>query len=141
MVNNDKVRIMTKIQLFEEQEKEALKANRFFQRDYLGLYMIRSFFAYIVLFILIVAVLVLYHWEGLLTQTDMAVLMQLGKGLLISFVLLLIPSMVMSYIVYWFKYRKCRKKVKEHIENLKQLNNFYQMQDEKRQKNDCESMK
>ncbi len=131
MVNNDKVRMMTKIQLFADQEKDALRANRFFQRDYLGLYMIRSFFAYIVVFILIVALWILYNWEELLTQTDMNVLMQWGEGIFLTFVLLLIPSMIISYIAYWFQYRRFRKRVREHIEDLKQLNSFYLTQDEK----------
>lgn len=131
MINNDKVKLMTKIQLFENQEKEALKANRFFQRDYLGLYLIRSFLAYIVLFILILAVIFLYNWEELLTGLDLAALLAAGRGILISFFLLLIPSMIVSYIVYWFRYRGYRRKVKEHIANLKQLNAFYQKEDEK----------
>lgn len=131
MVNNDKVRMMTKIQLFADQEKDVLRANRFFQRDYLGLYMIRSFFAYIVVFILIVALWILYNWEELLTQTDLDVLLQWGEGIFLTFVLLLISSMIISYIVYWFQYRRFRKKVREHIEDLKQLNSFYQTQDEK----------
>lgn len=131
MVNNDKVRMMTKIQLFADQEKDALRANRFFQRDYLGLYMIRSFFAYIVVFILIVALWILYNWEELLTQTDMDVLIQWGEGIFLTFVLLLIPSMIISYIAYWFQYRRFRKRVREHIEDLKQLNSFYLTEDEK----------
>lgn len=131
MINNDKVKLMTKIQLFENQEREALNANRFFQRDYLGLYLIRSFLAYIVLFTMILVVIFLYNWEELLTGLDLAALLSAGRGILISFFLLLIPSMIVSYIVYWFRYRGYRKKVKEHIANLKQLNAFYQKEDEK----------
>ena len=132
MINNDKVRLMTKIQVFENQEQEALKANRFFQRDYLGLYMIRSFLAYVLLFILILVVVFLYNWEELLTKLDTAELMDVGKVVFVSFFPLLILSMIASYIVYWFRYRKYRKKVKEHIANLKLLNAFYQKEDEKK---------
>lgn len=132
MINNDKVRLMTKIQLFENQEKEALKANRFFQRDYLGLYLIRSFLAYIVLFALILVVVFLYNWEELLTELELTALLDAGKSILVSFFLLLIPSMIVSYIVYWFRYRGFRRIVKEHIANLKQLNAFYQKEDEKK---------
>lgn len=125
MINNDKVKLMTKIQLFENREKEALKANRFFQKDYLGLYLIRSLFAYVALFVLILIVMFLYNWEELLTKVEPAVLFQSGRGIMISFFLLLIPSMIVSYIVYWFRYRRYRKKVKEYIMNLKQLNTYY----------------
>lgn len=125
MINNDKVKLMTKIQLFENHEKEALRANRFFQKDYLGLYLLRSLFAYVALFVLILIVVFLYNWEELLTKVEPAMLFQSGQGIIISFFLLLVPSMIVSYIVYWFRYRRYRRKVKEYIMNLKQLNTYY----------------
>lgn len=125
MINNDKVRLMTKIQLFENHEQDALKADRFFQRDYLGLHMIRSLFAYIVLFILVLAVVFLYNWEELLTGIDLTALIHVGRWIILSFFLLLIPSMIVSYIVYWFQYRRYRRKVRDYVMNLKQLNTYY----------------
>ena len=122
MINNDKVRLMTKIQLFENHEQDALKADRFFQRDYLGLHMIRSLLAYIVLFILVLAVVFLYNWEELLTGIDLTALIHVGRWIILSFFLLLIPSMIVSYIVYWFQYRRYRRKVRDYVMNLKQLN-------------------
>ncbi|MDO5409515.1 MAG: hypothetical protein Q4F21_03565 [Lachnospiraceae bacterium] len=134
MINREKVKLMTKIQLFENHEKEALKANRFFQHDYLGLYLIRSFLAYVVLYVLVLTVVFLYNWEELLRKVDLFVFMQAGKTILLSFVLLLIPSMIVSYIIYWFRYRAYRRKIKEYIVNLKQLNAFYQKDDQKEDK-------
>ena len=125
MIDNEKVRLMTKIQLFKNHEQEALKANRFFQRDYLGLCLLRSFFAYIALFVLVLVVVFLYNWEELLTKVDLTVLIQWGKWIILSFFLLLIPSMIVSYIVYRFRYRRYRRKVKDYIMNLKQLNTYY----------------
>lgn len=125
MINNDKVRLMTKIQLFENHEQDALKADRFFQRDYLGLHMIRSLLAYIVLFILVLAVVFLYNWEELLTGIDLTALIHVGRWIILSFFLLLIPSMIVSYIVYWFQYRRYRRKVRDYVMNLKQLNTYY----------------
>ena len=125
MINNDKVRLMTKIQLFENHEQDALKADRFFQRDYLGLHMIRSLLAYIVLFILVLAVVFLYNWEELLTGIDLTALIHVGRWIILSFFLLLIPSMIVSYIAYWFQYRRYRRKVRDYVMNLKQLNTYY----------------
>ena len=125
MINNDKVRLMTKIQLFENHEQDALKADRFFQRDYLGLHMIRALLAYIVLFILVLAVVFLYNWEELLTGIDLTALIHVGRWIILSFFLLLIPSMIVSYIAYWFQYRRYRRKVRDYVMNLKQLNTYY----------------
>lgn len=126
MINNDKVKLMMKIQLFEDQEAEVLRAGRFYQHDYLGLHLIRSFFAYTLLYILVMGMVFLYNWEELLTKVKLSALLEGGKVLLISFIVLLIPVMIVSYIVYWFRYRGYRKKIKAHIANLKQLNVCYE---------------
>lgn len=125
MINNDKVKLMTKIQLFENHEKDALKANRYYQKDYLGLHLIRSLLAYIALFVLVLTVIFLYNWETLLTSIDLTSLIHAGKWIILSFFLLLIPSMIVSYIVYWFQYRRYRRKIKDYVMKLKQLNTFY----------------
>lgn len=125
MINNDKVKLMTKIQLFENHEQSALKANRFFRKDYLGLYLIRSFLAYTILFFMILTVIFLYNWEEVLTGMELTALIQAGEGILFSFFLLLIPCMIVSYIVYWSRYKKFKRRIKEHMTNLKQLNGFY----------------
>ncbi|MDD7390088.1 MAG: hypothetical protein PUG60_10665 [Lachnospiraceae bacterium] len=131
MINNDKVRLMTKIQVFENHEKDALKANRYFQKDYLGLHLIRSLLAYMVLFLLVLAVIFLYNWEELLTAIDLTALIHAGRWIILSFFLLLIPSMIVSYIVYWFQYRRYRRKIKDYIMNLKQLNAYYNNEETK----------
>lgn len=130
MINQDKVKLMARIQHFENTEEEALKAYSMYQRDYLGMYMLRSFFAYLLLLCIFGVGFCLYHWDTFMTTTSFDAIYSAGKGLLIGFGLLAIPVMVMSYIIYWFRYRKSMKKIKGHLENLKKLDEYYTQETE-----------
>ena len=47
MLNEEKIRLMTGIAMFEKKMmKESIPANRYFKSDYVGSHLIRSFIAY-----------------------------------------------------------------------------------------------
>jgi len=125
MINQDKVKLMAKIQHFEDTEKKALKAYSMYQRDYMGLFMLRSFVAYIVLLGIAACGFCMYNWDTFLKATSIDTLFEAGKGLLYGFGLLLIPVMIVSSTIYWFRYHDAEKKMKGHLNNLKKLNEFY----------------
>lgn len=130
MINENKVKLMTKIQLFEDKENEALRTNKWFLSDYLGLYLIRSLIAYIGLVAIVCLVVLIFQWEKILTGMQLTDLIEIAKMMLYSFILLLIPSMIISYITYWFRYRKSRKKIREHLNDLRALKSFYEQEEE-----------
>lgn len=126
MINTEKVRLMTKIQLFEDSEKEAVRASRFYLVDYLILHIIESFLAYTVLFVIVTGIIILYNLEMILVSYNLDMLMRTGKEMVISYIALLIPTMILSIVIYWFHYRRCRRKVRGHVGRLRQLESFYQ---------------
>lgn len=67
MLNEEKVRYMTELAVFEKnQGKEIFSINRFFKRDYVGIQMFRSFFGYTFSYLLILLLWILYQLEDLL---------------------------------------------------------------------------
>lgn len=130
MINQDKVKLMARIQHFENTEKEALKAYSMYKRDYMGLFLMRSFASYILLLCLFVGGFCLYHMEDLLQTVTVDTIIAAAKGMLYGFGLLLIPVMIVSYIIYWFRYRKAMKKMRVHLDNMKKMNNFYNQETE-----------
>lgn len=128
MVNEEKVKLMTKIQIFHDNETEAIKANKFYGSDYVWLYMIRSLIAYVILYCMGIGMILLYRYEEILTTFDLNLFINYAKWLGGSFLILAIPAMVLSYIIYWFRYRKNRKKIREYEHNLKRLNAIYRVE-------------
>lgn len=72
MLNEDKIKLMTGIALFEKREgKHIFPANRYFRSDYISGRILRSFFAYTVCFILCALMWVLYSMERLLNVMEL----------------------------------------------------------------------
>ena len=67
MLNEEKIRLMTGIAMFEKKMmKESIPANRYFKSDYVGSHLIRSFIAYSLTVCLCLVLWVLYRFDDLL---------------------------------------------------------------------------
>ena len=72
MLNDDKIRLMNEIALFEKKERKRERpAEVFFRRDYVAKHMLQSFFAWTLSYGLLLGVVMLYILERILnTFTD-----------------------------------------------------------------------
>lgn len=67
MLNEEKVRYMTRLAIFEKNEgKRIFPINRYFKSDYVGGQMFRSFFGYTFCFLLILILWALYSLDRIL---------------------------------------------------------------------------
>ena len=67
MLNEEKIRLMTGIAMFEKKMmKESIPANRYFKSDYVGSHLIRSFIAYSLTVCLCLMLWVLYRFDDLI---------------------------------------------------------------------------
>ena len=65
-------------------------------------------------------------------------IVEIARMMFFSFILLLIPSMIISYITYWFRYRKSKKKIIEHRNDLLALRKFYEQESKSDSEKDAE---
>ena len=67
MINEEKVKVMNKLAMYEKREaKRYLTVSKYFRSDYIGLALIKNFFLVSIAYVLIMAVLVGYQMEYLL---------------------------------------------------------------------------
>ena len=130
MINEEKVKLMTKIQLFQDDEKEVIRSRKYFQSDYLNIFLFRSFIAYLILFVLVLSIVVLYNGEAIIAELSLDMVIRRTKSVLASFIILLIFVMILSYIVYWFRFRRLQKKLKGYVSNLEKLDEIYKKEEE-----------
>ena len=72
MVNNRKVRLMTKLAIYEKGAgREDLKLNRYFRRDYLRSRMLTSFVATTIGFAFLVGLIVLFEMDYIVSNAVM----------------------------------------------------------------------
>ena len=85
MLNDDKIRLMNEIALFEKKERKRERpAEVFFRRDYVAKHMLQSFFAWTLSYGLLLGVVMLYILERILNTVDvMEVVKYARTGILI----------------------------------------------------------
>lgn len=129
MLNEERIRLMTKLALYEQSEgKKALKTTKFFRNDYISRNVINSIlsgiFSYILLLLIWVLFRVEYYTEKI-TELNVVLIIIVAAVL---FVLYMIFYLTLSYFVFSARYRSYRKGLSEYNEDLKNLHRMYKME-------------
>ena len=112
MLNEEKIRLMTGIAMFEKKMmKESIPANRYFKSDYVGSHLIRSFIAYSLTVCLCLILWVLYRFDDL-----------------INYVAGLLAYLVVTWKIYSRRYDEAVGKLKIYQAKLRRLDKKYNQQ-------------
>lgn len=133
MLNNRKVRLMTRLAMYEQKEgKEDIRLSKYFRTDYVRLQVLKSVVALTVGYLLLLLLLVVYRSEYLIQN---AVVLDY-QGMVLRYagiyviVLAIYCSMVM--IGYMMQYRSSRKKLAKYFRMLRRLRCIYREEDGER---------
>lgn len=129
MLNEEKIKLMTKLALYEQGEgKKALKTTKYFRNDYIAKNIINSILSGIFSYLLLLLVWVLFrveYYTEKITELNI-VLMVIVAAVL--FVLYMIFYMTLSYFVFSTRYKSYRKGLSEYNEDLKNLHRMYKVE-------------
>ncbi|MBQ7795337.1 MAG: hypothetical protein IJ374_02095 [Lachnospiraceae bacterium] len=126
MLNEEKIRLMTGIAMYEKKaEKEIFPVTRYFKSDYIGSHMIRSFLTYTFMSVCILGLWVLYQIEDILNTMDFSVLLDSAKYIGILYAAGLVLYLLLTYIVYARRYDKAAKSMKIYQAKLRRLDKKY----------------
>lgn len=128
MLNEKKVKYMTKAATFETGEKRKdLKISGYFRNDYIGLGLLRSLAAYTMAFVMIVGIWFVSDLEKMLNRiVDSQNMVQYGVifGILYGAGLFLYE--VIAYWYYSKQYQSARSNTAEYTELLKKIEKIYE---------------
>lgn len=126
MINEEKVKIMTKIAMYEQGKgRKYLPVSKYYRSDYIGLALIKNFFLVTIGYIMAVAAVAVYFGEYLMENLHKMDLVSLGIYILVGYVAALVGYSVLTYIQYSVKYYKAKKSVKEYYTQLTELSKIY----------------
>jgi uncharacterized integral membrane protein len=126
MLNNKKIRIMTKLALYEEKEgKEEIKMGKFYKTDYVRFQLLKSIVSVTVGYILILLMIGMYKAEYLISKAVSLNFIRLGQYVLGFYIMIITIYVTGSLIGYSIKYDKSRKHLSKYFKTLKKLNNIY----------------
>ncbi len=126
MVNNRKVRLMTKLAVYETREgKEDLRLSRYFRRDYLRDRMLRSFVAVTVGFVFLVGLGALYQMEYIVSNAVNLDYMTILRSLIAIYLVILIIFVMASLVFGMLHYNRSRNKLARYFRMLRRMRSFY----------------
>jgi hypothetical protein len=129
MLNEDKMRLMTGIAMFEKREGKYISpANRYFRGDYISMHLLRSFFAFTVCYALCVAIWVLYNIDNLLNAMEIDDIIWDMKAGGVLYLAGLILYLIVTWIIYARRYEFARRGLNVYLTKLKRLSRRYELQ-------------
>ncbi|MBR1693090.1 MAG: hypothetical protein IJ711_10035 [Lachnospiraceae bacterium] len=127
MLNEERIKLMTKTAAYEENEgKKNMAIGSYFRSDYLELHVIQSLLYGTLAFLVVGAMVLYYRFETFLQDIYKMDLLQFGKDILRYYIIFLVVNAVISYIVYSVRYSRAKRSLKRYYNNLKKLSALYE---------------
>ena len=113
MVNEEKVKIMNRLAMYEHGEgRKYLPVSRYYRSDYIGLALIRNFFLVTIGYVLGLAGVAAYFSEYLMDNVNKINLVEVGIYIVVGYLIVLVMYSILTYIQYSVKYFRAKKSVK-----------------------------
>lgn len=133
MLNENKIKMMTKMAIYEKNEgRQMLKNSRYFKGDYVAFGVLRTLIAITFAYIILVVLYVLCNLEKLVSDINSMDYAAVGKRLGLYYILMLAAYAVIGAVVYTYQYNQSRKGLKKYFSRLNKLERFYNGQRKKK---------
>ena len=133
MLNKERVILMTKLASYENGEgKKNAAIGKYFRGDYIGAEVVKSIIAGTLAFGVGFALYVLYEFESLMADIYKMDLFVFAKNILVVYVVVVVAFALITYLVYYKRYSKAQKSLRNYQKNLKKLSSYYQKDSERK---------
>lgn len=129
MLNEERIKLMTKLALYEQGEgKKALKTTKYFKSDYVSRNVIYSILSGIFTYALLVLLWVLFRIEYYTTNISNLNIVFIIIMVSVFFILFMTLYLILSYFVFSIRYKNYRRGLSEYNEDLKNLHKMYKLE-------------
>jgi len=126
MLNEERIKLMTRMACYEEHEgKKNVAVGSYFRGDYIALQVIKSLFSATIAFCILFGVFVMYDFEVFMADLYKMDLFEFGKSVMIAYLVFAAVYGIISYCVYTYRYTRARRSLKIYYNNLKKLAYLY----------------
>lgn len=131
MLSENKIRLMTKIAVYEKTEgAKNARMNAYFRGDYLSSQMRRSFLCATVSFLILLAVYCYYGFEELMLSIYSMDLMSFFGRIIVIYLLYTAAVLILTYVVYTRRYSRMQKQVQRYYKMLSVMAASYKKKEE-----------
>lgn len=126
MLNEERIKLMTRMACYEEHEgKKSVAIGSYFRGDYIALQVIKSMISATIAFCILFGLFILYDFEVFMADLYKMDLFEFGKSVIIVYLVFAAVYGIISYGVYTYRYAKARRSLKIYYNNLKKLAYLY----------------
>lgn len=127
MVNENKVKLMTKLALYEEtQGKEDFKISEYYRKDYTGLHILCSVLWTTIGYVCLAALVGLGGLSFLMDHMSLKIIIILGIAAVGLYLAVVIVYAVIASRIYNKKHKNARQRVKKYNHDLTKLLKMYE---------------
>lgn len=128
MLNEDKMKLMTGIALFEKREgKRIFPVCRYFRSDYICIHMLRSLLTYSFCYVLCGVVWMMYNIERLLNSDGISMVKALAGPALAVYLAGLAAYEAVTWLVYARRYEYAERGMKVYLTKMTRLSRRYEI--------------
>lgn len=130
MINEERVKKIYKIALYEEnEEKEHRQAGFFYRSDYVIKELIKSLFSGTIAFVLIVVLWMMSNWSDIMRQINNLEILDTGISILVIYVIFMVIYLVATFVVYLARYKSSKQKMDAYVKDLKRVYQMYEREE------------
>ena len=131
MVNVRKVRLMTKLAIYEKKEgKEDIRLGKYFRRDYVRLKILHNIVAVTIGYLLVLGMIIAYQMEYLIREAVNLDYIGMGKTILGGYIIVVTVYVMASAVGYSLYYSYSRKKLAKYFRMLRLLRSMYREEEQ-----------
>ncbi len=122
MLNEERIRLMTKMVCYEEGEgKEYMPVKQYYRRDYVSLEMLKTFITSTIAFGILCLCWILYDMENMTNILGDGNLISFGISVLIWYAAFTVLYQAIAFLIYNRRYTKATASVKKYYSALKRV--------------------
>lgn len=126
MVNEDRIKLMTRMAAYEKEEHKKNKTIvSFFRSDYISMQMLKSIISTTIAFAIMFGLYVLYDFEVFMKEIYQMDMFEFAKSVIIIYVIFVGIFSVITYVVSLYQYNRALQSTKLYYANLKKLSRSY----------------
>ena len=134
MLDEEKIKLMTKITIYEKNEDTAdLTMSRYYKEDYVKYHCLKTLVSVTICYWLVFALYILINFEEVLNTLNTMDYFKVISRLMFGYVIAMGVFYLYAFIVYNFKYSKAKKGLVEYNSNLKKLIKLYEHEESREQ--------
>ncbi|MCR5215290.1 MAG: hypothetical protein K6E10_12825 [Eubacterium sp.] len=134
MLDEDKIRLMTKITIYEKNEEPGeLSMSKYYREDYVKLGCLKTLVVTTFCYWLLVAVYILLNLENIMKDINTMDYFKVMSVLMSGYVGAMIVFYLYAFLIYNYKYAKAKPHLVRYNKNLRRLIKLYEKEEVKNQ--------